>query len=265
MQSFDDLNGSIQIFIDGVTSTLCEDGCLKVPRDKWVEAAKQFGPFTRPSDLDHTDSLPTDAQIDCLEALLSDCEGIVKKAVMPTVWLALAVCASDTRMHDSGLHIHIGLANLPIGAGLGSSAAFCVASVASLLQLTGRIENSSGHTVSDSDRELINHWAFAAETLFHGQPSGLDNTVSWYVKPVQTTYSPIRCLHQFMLMHSHLDSPSTVFVLLPQLRRCAVLPQTTGHPPVPPDRLRYRHPRHAHRRLHQQYHQQGGSLGVEYG
>ncbi len=31
-------------------------------------------------------------------------------------------------------------------------------------------------------RALVNEWAFCAETLFHGSPSGLDNTVSTYVR-----------------------------------------------------------------------------------
>ncbi|CAN0587263.1 unnamed protein product, partial [Ectocarpus sp. 12 AP-2014] len=33
---------------------------------------------------------------------------------------------------------------------------------------------------SGSELERINAWAFAGETVLHGTPSGLDNTVSCY-------------------------------------------------------------------------------------
>lgn len=86
----------------------------------------------------------------------------------------------------SGLHISVKSLGLPIGAGLGSSAAFSVASSAACLQLHHRLEASK---IGESDALLsltpenlhtINSWAFMAEVLIHGTPSGLDNTTSTY-------------------------------------------------------------------------------------
>lgn len=37
-----------------------------------------------------------------------------------------------------------------------------------------------GRRPSSSELELINSWAYAGETVLHGTPSGLDNTVSCY-------------------------------------------------------------------------------------
>jgi mevalonate kinase len=76
---------------------------------------------------------------------------------------------------------------LPVGAGLGSSAAFSVAMV-------GAVHSMREHLVSkvvpdwlqevvvpENDLlETLNKWAFAAEVLLHGAPSGLDNTTSCF-------------------------------------------------------------------------------------
>ncbi|MCJ1455573.1 hypothetical protein MMC28_005928 [Mycoblastus sanguinarius] len=70
---------------------------------------------------------------------------------------------------------------LPIGAGLGSSASVCVClSSALLLQvrtLAGpHPDQPSGE--AELQIERINRWAFVGEMCIHGNPSGVDNTVS---------------------------------------------------------------------------------------
>lgn len=62
---------------------------------------------------------------------------------------------------------------IPIGAGLGSSASFCVCIVTGLLLIAQRITPS----LTSQDLELVNKYAFKAEQVIHGTCSGLDNTM----------------------------------------------------------------------------------------
>ncbi|KAF2198199.1 mevalonate kinase-like protein [Delitschia confertaspora ATCC 74209] len=70
---------------------------------------------------------------------------------------------------------------IPIGAGLGSSASIAVClSCALLLQiraLSGPHQDQPGKE-SELQIERINRWAFVGEMCIHGNPSGVDNTVS---------------------------------------------------------------------------------------
>ncbi|KAK7087209.1 hypothetical protein V1264_021286 [Littorina saxatilis] len=89
------------------------------------------------------------------------------------------------------IHVRM-ISQLPVGAGLGSSAAFSVCLAAVLLQLTGQAtpsvhpeeqgdSNSAKGAVwkwSLDDLLLINKWAFLGEKIIHGHPSGIDNSVS---------------------------------------------------------------------------------------
>jgi mevalonate kinase len=59
------------------------------------------------------------------------------------------------------------------GVGLGSSASYSVCLAASLLKYFGYIKNDS---FSSEDLDLINKWGFTVEKIFHGNPSGIDNT-----------------------------------------------------------------------------------------
>ncbi len=91
---------------------------------------------------------------------------------------------------------------LPVGAGLGSSASFSTCVATALLLLHQRISlpplpepsrtpdeqaHDPGHVhVSHEGRralprqvaEEVNHWAFVAEKILHGNPSGVDNSVA---------------------------------------------------------------------------------------
>ena len=73
---------------------------------------------------------------------------------------------------------------LPLGSGLGSSAAFCVALSAALLALSGSVDVDREHrgwmAYKEDDLVLLNKWAFEGEKIIHGKPSGIDNTVSTY-------------------------------------------------------------------------------------
>ncbi|KAG0265841.1 hypothetical protein BG011_003992 [Mortierella polycephala] len=66
--------------------------------------------------------------------------------------------------------------NLPVGAGLGSSASYSVCVATALLKLNGHL-STPGLDVA-AQRDLVNQWAFQAEKVIHGNPSGIDNTVS---------------------------------------------------------------------------------------
>jgi mevalonate kinase len=69
---------------------------------------------------------------------------------------------------------------IPVASGLGSGAAVSVAIIRALSAFLGR-------PLPD---EQVNALAFEAEKLYHGTPSGIDNTVVTYAKPVYFTKTP---------------------------------------------------------------------------
>lgn len=76
---------------------------------------------------------------------------------------------------------------LPIGAGLGSSASISVCMAAAHLKqihiLSGPHDDQP-HEEIETQLERINRWAFVGEMCIHGNPSGVDNTVSTRGKAV---------------------------------------------------------------------------------
>lgn len=70
---------------------------------------------------------------------------------------------------------------IPIGAGLGSSASVCVClSTALLLQARTLAGPHPDQLLEEAEKQIerINYWAFVGELCIHGDPSGVDNTVS---------------------------------------------------------------------------------------
>jgi mevalonate kinase len=81
--------------------------------------------------------------------------------------------------------------NLPISAGLGSSAAYSTCVASSLLLAHKHVSLpspaatpasadsvSAGSHLAPRDTDLVDEWAFLAEKVLHGNPSGIDNAVS---------------------------------------------------------------------------------------
>jgi mevalonate kinase len=71
------------------------------------------------------------------------------------------------------LHLKV-TSTIPIAAGLGSGAAISVATIRALTAFLG-------HPLSN---ERVSALAFEQEKLFHGTPSGIDNTVITYEQPI---------------------------------------------------------------------------------
>ncbi|HXQ38459.1 MAG TPA: hypothetical protein VN843_30945, partial [Anaerolineales bacterium] len=65
---------------------------------------------------------------------------------------------------------------IPVASGLGSGAAVTIA-------LTRALSSHLNHPMTD-DAEAVNAFAYEIEKLYHGTPSGIDNTVVTYAKPV---------------------------------------------------------------------------------
>ncbi|KAH6802474.1 mevalonate kinase [Perilla frutescens var. frutescens] len=87
---------------------------------------------------------------------------------------------------------------LPLGSGLGSSAALCVALSAALLALTDFSKLDFSHqgwqVFGDSELDLVNKWAFEGEKIIHGRPSGIDNTVSTYGNMIKFRSGELTCI-----------------------------------------------------------------------
>lgn len=113
------------------------------------------------------------------------------------------------------LRVIIQSKGLPIGAGLGSSAAFSVAASAAAFQLVTKLREQPGDVVL-LDQEIIeriNVWAYSGEVLMHGNPSGLDNTTSSYGGLVSFVKDPT-----LGIQFSTVPSPPKMRILLVNTR-----------------------------------------------
>jgi mevalonate kinase len=85
---------------------------------------------------------------------------------------AMLIAARKTMEHldtDSGLDLTV-RSEIPVAAGLGSSAAICVATVAAVGKLLG----------GELSEQEICELAYEGEKIVHGTPSGVDNNISTF-------------------------------------------------------------------------------------
>ncbi|KAI1300991.1 hypothetical protein EDD11_005890 [Mortierella claussenii] len=97
------------------------------------------------------------------------------QAAIALLYLHSYLTTDDVATHGYDFSVR---SNLPVGAGLGSSASYSVCLATALLQLNGYLKSATTGLSVAEQRDLVNQWAFQAEKVIHGNPSGIDNTVS---------------------------------------------------------------------------------------
>lgn len=105
-----------------------------------------------------------------------------RAAAIAFLTLYCLICTSSTYSGSNTYGRYIIQSDLPIGAGLGSSATVCVVVSAVLLILNGLIQRPTMQDSSprSADLQLINDWAYTGESCLIDNPSGVDNTVATY-------------------------------------------------------------------------------------
>ena len=97
--------------------------------------------------------------------------------------------ATATEPQPRGAIIEVESFGLPVGAGLGSSAAFSVSTTGAFLEsILGTsidpsvvvLNNQNVTRPGEKRLNVINDWSFMSEKILHGNPSGLDNTTSTF-------------------------------------------------------------------------------------
>ncbi|KAL8251585.1 hypothetical protein R6Q59_035278 [Mikania micrantha] len=93
---------------------------------------------------------------------------------------------------------------LPLGSGLGSSAAFCVSLSGAMLALSGSVEvdfdQDGWVSFGEKAQQLANKWAFEGEKIIHGKPSGIDNTVSTFGNLIKFKSGALTCIKSNMTL-----------------------------------------------------------------
>jgi mevalonate kinase len=115
---------------------------------------------------------------------------------------------------------------VPVGAGLGSSAAYSVSLAGALLALNPKSRGLLRPSPTTEGLELVNWWALEAERIMHGDgASGIDNTVSTYggallytkgTAPIQLRKLVISSLHSRVFSHFEHNTTS-IFIRMPAL------------------------------------------------
>ncbi|CAK7208065.1 Mevalonate kinase [Sporothrix eucalyptigena] len=155
--------------------------------------------FNHPSKKKHYHVLVDSLDPDLLDAIRPHAEAVSKdlaeeqrKTHVRSATAFLYLFLSLGSPHSPGFSYTL-RSTIPIGGGLGSSASFCVClSTALLLQIRALAGPHPDQPSNESENQIerINRWAFVGELCIHGDPSGVDNTISSRGKAVQFSKNP---------------------------------------------------------------------------
>lgn len=130
-------------------SQLMNDKCNGIPRNSGSQ-----------------DDNPPELQVDVLSRITpAGLAPAIDQAIRAFLFLYLGLSKKSNRWLAIEVNVQ---SEFPSGAGLGSSAAFSVSLAAALTKAI------SGDVPS---KESISGWAFRCEHIFHGKPSGIDNSI----------------------------------------------------------------------------------------
>ena len=114
---------------------------------------------------------PAPLQEDVISKVLpKDLTTSVKQSLLVFLYLFLDLSARRTKESSLSLEVSV-KSQFPTGCGLGSSAAYSVSLTAALFKAI--LPNCY-------NQEDIRRWAFVCEHVFHGKPSGIDNSICTY-------------------------------------------------------------------------------------
>jgi len=122
---------------------------------------------------------------------------LIKDAVSVFVFLLGSIMEDLKSLPSFTLEVD---SSIPVGSGLGSSAAYSACLSTALLTVAGKIVSQKAMSdasldcsvsgdvlttpetvsLSSEDLALINKWSLEAEKLVHGKPSGIDNSICTY-------------------------------------------------------------------------------------
>lgn len=152
----------------------------------WPIGSLPWKIFNAPDKKKYSDDEVRNLDVDLIEAvkpLVSQIkEKVLQSAASCFLYLYLSLGSQD-----SPPTIYTLRSTLPIGAGLGSSASISVCLSAALLLQRGTLTTPSPEMTQSEvllQQKRINNWAFVGEMCIHGNPSGVDNTVSVQGKAV---------------------------------------------------------------------------------
>ena len=154
----------------------------------WDIDALPWQAFQQPSKKKFYYDLVTSLDQDLLEAIRPHVEAVSKESTdeqrkihMKSATAFLYLFLSLGSLQQSQGAVYTLRSTIPVAAGLGSSASVCVClSSALLLQARALAGPHPDQPQEEADVQIerINRWAFVGELCIHGNPSGVDNTVS---------------------------------------------------------------------------------------